>query len=66
MGIVDFLSNGLKAVAGYFGWASKRSDLNNTPEMQQNARAQTDATAKAKATTDVDNPNPTDFEKGIS
>lgn len=44
--MLDFLSSlaaPFKAAAAYFGWAAKRSDLNNSPEMQANAAAKTDA-----------------------
>lgn len=66
MGIVAAIANGFKAVASIFGWASKRSDLNNAPDMKANASAQTDADAKAQAAADVNTKDPTAFEKGIS
>lgn len=34
-----------KAIAAYFGWAGKRQDLNNSPEMQKAEAAQVEANA---------------------
>ena len=65
MGILSAISNGLKAVASIFGWAKQRDSEENSPAMQTNAAAQTDATATAKAVADVNNPDQTAFEKDI-
>lgn len=38
----------LKAVAAALGFAEKRQELNNSPEMQANARAKVDETIKTE------------------
>jgi len=39
----QIVSNLIRAVANYFGWAEKRQDLNNSPEMQKRVEAQNEA-----------------------
>jgi hypothetical protein len=60
----------LKALFG-FGQAvseeiKQRDAELNTPQIQANAAAATEAAAKAQAAKDVANPNVTDLEKDIS
>jgi len=45
MGLLDSISNGLKAVAAVFGWAQQRDAEKNSPEMIANAHAKLDAEA---------------------
>lgn len=66
MGIIAAIGNGFKAVASFFSWAGKRSDLNNTPAMVANASAGTDAKAQDQAAKDVANPDTTNLEKELS
>lgn len=59
MGIFSFIADTVKAVGAYFGWAGKRQDLQNTPEMQANAAAAerqkiADDAAKTVANQDLD------------
>ena len=61
--IISGISSALKATAAVFGWAGKRSDLNNTPQMQQNAAALTREEIAAKAAAEVANGNLTDVQK---
>lgn len=41
--IGDIISNGLSAVAEFFGWKREKANRENTPEMQQNAKGAQDA-----------------------
>ncbi len=41
--VTEIISNAIRAVANYFGWAEKRLDLKNSPEMQKRAEAQNEA-----------------------
>ncbi len=41
--VTEIISNAIRAVANYFGWAEKRQDLKNSPEMQKRAQAQNEA-----------------------
>ncbi len=49
MGIVDLISNGFKAVAAFFGYRAQRDGEKNSPTMQANAAASTDATIAKEA-----------------
>ena len=53
MGVLDLISNAFGAVKEFFGWAGKRSDLNNTPEMQANAAAKTRQEIADKVNADI-------------
>lgn len=39
----QIVGNLIRAVANYFGWAEKRQDLKNSPEMQKRVEAQNEA-----------------------
>lgn len=43
--IGDIISNGLSAVAEFFGWRREKASRENTEEMQQNAKGAQDAAA---------------------
>lgn len=51
--IFSAIGSGLKAVAAFFGWQGQREAEKNSPEMQANARARTDAAAADQAVADV-------------
>ena len=53
MGIIESIGQGLRAIAEVFGWASKRSDLNNTPAMVANAVAKTRQEIADKVNADI-------------
>ena len=66
MGIFSFIGDAVKGFAAYFGWAQKRQELTNSPEMQANAAAQTEQALKdanAKAIADKDTAA---IEKGLA
>ena len=44
-GIVELISNGLSAIAQFFGFQSKRLDLKNAPDVKQAAIAQDEVNA---------------------
>jgi len=43
------LSNLIKAIGSIFGWAEKRSEQSNTPEMRANAAGKTEQELKDEA-----------------
>ena len=53
MGILDLVSNAFGAVKEFFGWASKRSDLNNSEAMKANAAAKTRQEIADKVNADI-------------
>ena len=42
----SFIADAVKGFAAYFGWAQKRQELTNSPEMQANAAAKTEKQLK--------------------
>jgi len=53
MDVLAAISNGLKAVAAFFGYAQQRSSAQNTPAMQANATAKADAATADRAAGEV-------------
>lgn len=53
MGVFSFIADAVKGFAAYFGWAGKRQELTNSPEMQANAAAETRERIAAQAAKDV-------------
>ena len=43
MGIIELIGNGFKAVAAFFGYRQQRDAEKNSPQMQANAAAKTEA-----------------------
>ena len=50
---MSLLSSIFSAIANAFGWATGRSALRNSPTMQANAAAKTDAAIRAESTAAV-------------
>lgn len=54
------------AVGAYFGWAGKRSDLNNTPEVKTAVGAQKEVDAITKEQNDIKKDDPDAIGRDIS
>lgn len=63
---MKMISNLLGAVMEYFGWARKRQELTNSPEMQAAAQARTDAAVQDKATKAVAEGDLDEIRKGAA
>lgn len=66
MRIIDAIGSVFKAIANYFGWAQQRDAERNTPAMQANAAAQTEAKIDDKVSKAIDaanNGDPTEERK---
>lgn len=55
-----------KAIAAYFGWAQKRQDLNNSPQMQAAKSGQIEADATSKEEKTVQSHNVTDTRNELA
>jgi hypothetical protein len=51
--IAEIVSNVIRAVANYFGWAEKRQDLKNSPEMQKRVQAQNEANGRERVNKEI-------------
>ncbi|HYC64526.1 MAG TPA: hypothetical protein VEC14_07340 [Reyranellaceae bacterium] len=60
------LSAILQILAGLFGYARKRQDLVNSPEMQANDRAKTDAKLKDSARTAIEKQDVDEIRRRLS
>jgi hypothetical protein len=66
LGFIAFLKSLFGAAQAVSQEVKQRDAENNSPAMQANAAASTDASAAKQAAADVANPNPANFEKDIS
>ena len=53
--IGEVVSNLIRAAANYLGWAEKRQDLNNSPEMQKRVEAQNEASRMDRVNKEIAN-----------
>ena len=66
MGIFSFISDAVKGFAAYFGWAQKRQELTNSPEMQANAAAKTEQQLKDENAAAIAKQDTDAIQKGLS
>lgn len=64
--VLDIISNGLGALKEFFGWRREKAVLENTPEMQANAKADQDAQAADAARQAVAEGDADEIRKGLS